>query len=1550
MVVALGALLLTIRPVGAQSDGAPQLTIVPPNTVEHNENDDGAVYTFVATDPEGRTIFWTLSGTDADDFEITNGVLKFKIAPDYEIPRDGTRDNTPVAESDGVYEVTVRFSDGGNAAEHAMKVEVQDVGEAGEIMLSPIQPQVGTPLQAVIIDLDGVSTNAAGVPLADYQWAKSETMTATPTDIVGATGQSYTPTEDDESSYLQVTVTYLEHASTRPAKTEVGTATLPVRPDTHMNVAPAVPLTGQGQMKTGADNDNAIIRYIAEDAEVGSKVGPPVTAVDDNLDLLTYALVPVATGTDDPTDAQIADAAPFDIDPESGQITTNRLLDFAEATAPEDFDDRDVVVTATDPDGEVLSIRVEIRVTDVDEPPAPLFANDPTREVIIMENSEGDARHVGTYTAATFAQDPDDTDTPVTLTIAGDDALTDDDDPKFEFEGDVLQFTDAFDIDYENPGDANGDNLYHLTVVATDATSMTSSLSVTVKVTNDPTDDNNNTAGTLEIFNRQPEVNTLLDVTGPPTDTDGNVRSVRWQWYWQTILGASAETPSACPAFVPYDPDSIGTTGDPDLNDASLWMKIDGATSKSYMPTLDRIDTYDTVAIPPDDRADATAAFDCLMVRASYLDDGPRSADDSSTTDYDESRQYAYAVSDFSVQPEDTDNEEPEFQDGDTALAGIQVRPRIQENFPQSTDPDPTQIFSAVALATETAQASTAGDFLTSLTSPTEGVIRILDGTFPSDDDDGIIENSDGIYDADDFTSANSDADSDNHKLTFAISGPDVGSFGVDKATGAITFTASPDYEVLAERRYTVTLTAHDPTNASDSITVIVDVENLDEDPVFNPGGATVTYDENSTDTVATYTGSDPESDRFFWGLTGTDAALFDLGVINGRLTFRNAPNYEDPQDADHTDTPADGPTNNIYNVVVHLLKDGESVTDVNNVPAARSRAVAITVADVAEAPVFTKTTDDNDMVIPSELNIAENKHPDTMLNRAVENSPQASDEDEIPEDDMYASVALVYTISGAGTEALSIVPATGELRTTRILDYEDGDRSFEVKVTATDPTKPMGLMDSIDLIINVTDEDEAPVGGGTNQAPVFDSATMTRSVAENTEAGIDIGDPITATDPQDQTIEYTLGGPDMGHFDIDMAMGQLKTMGALDRESKDTYTVTVTATDDDATSPMSDETTVTIMVTDESELGTLAGDDEPTYAEDRMDAVETYTVSGGTMDDMAEWTVSGDDADAFTIPGGALTFNNQPDFEDPMGGAGNDPNTYMVTVMASAGGEMKMMDVAITVTNVEEGGTVDLDPTRPSVGTEITATLEDPDNVVGTVSWQWATHVAPADGSMPAADSANWTDITTNGDMASYTPVAAGEYLRAMASYEDGHDSGKSASMVSESAVTEVPVNVAPVFEEGTATTRSIAENTAANTNIGEPVTATDDNDDTLTYSLSLERTDAASFRINASTGQLRTFAALDYETKMTYTVDVKATDPGGLSDTITVTISVTDVDDGTVTPMDPVDTYDTDVPPDGIQIDELFAAIDDYFNDDIQLSIEDLFAIIDAFFTTNG
>ncbi len=105
----------------------------------------------------------------------------------------------------------------------------------------------------------------------------------------------------------------------------------------------------------------------------------------------------------------------------------------------------------------------------------------------------------------------------------------------------------------------------------------------------------------------------------------------------------------------------------------------------------------------------------------------------------------------------------------------------------------------------------------------------------------------------------------------------------------------------------------------------------------------------------------------------------------------------------------------------------------------------------------------------------------------------------------------------------------------------------------------------------------------------------------------------------------------------------------------------------------------------------------------------------------------------------------------------------------------------------------------------------------------------------------------------------------------------------------------VSPEFDADT-TTRSVSENTPPGVNIGAPISATDDDEDTeeygdtLTYSLG--GTHAASFDIDSSTGQLITKAPLDAEGTITsYSVTVTVND--GTSDPVeqTVTIGVTDV-----------------------------------------------------------
>ena len=101
---------------------------------------------------------------------------------------------------------------------------------------------------------------------------------------------------------------------------------------------------------------------------------------------------------------------------------------------------------------------------------------------------------------------------------------------------------------------------------------------------------------------------------------------------------------------------------------------------------------------------------------------------------------------------------------------------------------------------------------------------------------------------------------------------------------------------------------------------------------------------------------------------------------------------------------------------------------------------------------------------------------------------------------------------------------------------------------------------------------------------------------------------------------------------------------------------------------------------------------------------------------------------------------------------------------------------------------------------------------------------------------------------------------------------------------------------------TREVNENTGANQNVGSPVTATYTGTCTLTYALG--GTDAASFEIDSSTGQIKTKSGVtyDHEAKSTYTVTVTASDANCGADDATVTINVNDVNEPPRVPLEVV------------------------------------------------
>ena len=574
---------------------------------------------------------------------------------------------------------------------------------------------------------------------------------------------------------------------------------------------------------------------------------------------------------------------------------------------------------------------------------------------------------------------------------------------------------------------------------------------------------------------------------------------------------------------------------------------------------------------------------------------------------------------------------------------------------------------------------------------------------------------------------------------------------------------------------------------------------------------------------------------------------------------------------------------------------------------------------------------------------------------------------------------AVAYTLTGTipqvgGANAFEIDRKTGQIKTLVDLDYDGTpsctDNTCTVMVRATDAsgsataeTAAENVFLDATVTIKVTNVDEKPVFVTDGTGPPAASSPKRITVPENSAdlhgaeaAGYSAADApaVTygATDPEGITVTYSLTGPDASKFQTKGTPPVLSFKAKPDYEAKadanrdNVYEVTVRASD----GTMHEDRMVKVTVTPVDEApeiiqGGLAisGASSRAFAEGGMDAVATYTVAG-PMKDMAMWTLEGDDAMHFSVgtARGAMTdlmFRSAPNYEMPRGMAMSETNTntYMVTLKANDGEYMDTHAVTVTVTNVDEDGTVTLAPaTQPQVGTQITATLNDPDSGVTGDTWQWSKSMT-MDGT--------FMDISGATSMM-YTPADAdaGYYLKVEVMYTDVHGE----QMAEVTTTMAVTANRAPAFADAAAT-REVAENTAAGMNIGDPVSATDLDGDTLTYALGGD--DMAHFDINTATGQLMTKTVLDYEMPRgqamsetntnAYMVTITATDPDGESDSIGVTINVTDVDES------PMARYDADN--DGmIVISELFSAIDDYFDD--KISISELFEVIDAYFATNG
>ena len=366
----------------------------------------------------------------------------------------------------------------------------------------------------------------------------------------------------------------------------------------------------------------------------------------------------------------------------------------------------------------------------------------------------------------------------------------------------------------------------------------------------------------------------------------------------------------------------------------------------------------------------------------------------------------------------------------------------------------------------------------------------------------------------------------------------------------------------------------------------------------------------------------------------------------------------------------------------------------------------------------------------------------------------------------------------------------------------------------------------------------------------VDENTATSRIIKTYRATGVGEGSVLTWTLEGADRADFTIRRNAQGHGELRFANAP-NYERAADAGANNVYDVTVKVADNQG--GLSDTLMVRVTVDDVNEAPVVTGEAAPSFQENKDTAVASYTAADPKRDTLT-WSVSG--SDFWISDRGQLYFRTPPSAE-------SGTTSYTVTITATDDDTTPLsttplsgsLAVTVTVTDVEENGTIAISPLLGWEGTSFTADLTDGDGGISGESWQWAR----------SSNRSSWTDIP-NASSASYTATSAdvGNYLRASVTYSDRRSSNKTAEAVLAGRIGDVndrqATNNAPEFTDTPPVTRAIGQGTAAGRSIGAPVRATDpDSDAVLTYSLSGAAADT--FDIDPATGQLRTKAVLNYD-----------------------------------------------------------------------------------------
>ena len=911
-----------------------------------------------------------------------------------------------------------------------------------------------------------------------------------------------------------------------------------------------------------------------------------------------------------------------------------------------------ITIEARDPESNTASLQVTVRVTEVNE--GPVITRQGSAPGSVQEN-HGVNEVLARYTAS----DPERPSVRITgWSTAGRDG------------GDFvinalgqLRFRNS--PDYERPADSNRDNVYEVTIRASDGRNTGTLEEVQVVTVTDVNEPPTITTTSRTTFS-QPENRTSTLYTFRATDPEGG--TVTW-----TAAGTDgrffAIDDQGRFSFREDSPPDFDAPGDDDRNNEY------NVTVQARDPEFNSA-TLDVVVTVTDHNENVEPTISTRRPPSTYRENGTSTIYTFRASDPQRGTTITWSL---------TGSDSGAFTiTRDSSGRGV-LAFASPPDFESPADADRDNEYELAVVATDDEGNADRVDFSIAVTDDNEGVEPTISTRRPPST---YRENNTSAV----YTFRASDPQRET-TIRWSVTGTDAGSFIItpdSSGRGVLTFNSVPDFESPADanrdNEYELAVVATDDEGNTDRVDFTIAVTDINEGPqVSLQGTATTTVPENTADTqvLARFTATDPENPNapiFQWSTSGRDGGDFVISEL-GELRFRSSPDYE---------RPADSNRDNVYEVTIRA-SDGRSYGMLEE-------PLSVTVTEVNEAPVITTKS-------RTEFSLRENSTSTLYTYRATD-----QDNNDI----------IRWSVEGADGEDFAIY--NGILTFRRLPDLEnpvdaDKDNVYEITVVAADRA---GLRDTVNATITITEQPEGPVIAGRTSFTVTENYDITQTLGSYTATD--------AKDGRTVHPQWSLSGKDSGDFVIDRVSGALTFRNTPDYDRPadgnrdNVYEVTVRGHDSRAYGNLN----VTVTVTNiNEEAPVVAGRNSHTVRENTTSSIYTYRATDSDLNDTIVWSTGGVDGHFFQMSDrGELSFREAPDFETPRD-AGQD-NEYALEVVATDGGGLRgTLEVTVTVTEVNEGpvvsgtATFTVNENQDLSGATYTAT--DPEatgGVTTTITW----------------------------------------------------------------------------------------------------------------------------------------------------------------------------------------------------------------------------------------